>query len=321
MEAAAEHWRELTVWRAPVGAQAAVADLEFEACWIQDSVRRVLDRHAPGRPPCARSKRWWTEDIKQERRFYGRARRDYKDDRISFEDYRRARNNYYRLIRKAKRLAWERFLDGAFPADEESKLASDPERCWTALKYTKAQIPSYTPAIKVGGADGQPDRAAATAKEKEEVFIAQAFPPQAKEEGDIRIPNTNVSIAAFDVREALFAQSVKKAPGVHGIGFEALRLLWRWGEDRIVSLVQGCIRIGYHPCTWKTAKGILLRKQGKPTYTVAKAYRVISLLSCIGKVVERVVTTWIASFCEINGVFHRGQFGCRRGRGTSDAVA
>jgi hypothetical protein len=79
--------------------------------------------------------------------------------------------------------------------------------------------------------------------------------------------------------------------------------------------------MGYHPCTWKTAKGILLRKQGKPTYTAAKAYRVISLLSCLGKVVEKAIATWIASFCEREDVFHRGQFGCRQGRGTSDAVA
>ena len=88
-----------------------------------------------------------------------------------------------------------------------------------------------------------------------------------------------------------------------------------------MSLVQGCIRTGYHPCTWKTAKGILLRKQGKPTYTAAKAYRIISLLSCLGKVVEKAIATWIASFCEKENVFHTGQFGCRRGRGTSDAVA
>lgn len=64
-----------------------------------------------------------------------------------------------------------------------------------------------------------------------------------------------------------------------------------------------------------------MRKQGKPTYTVAKAYRIISLLSCFGKVVEKAVATWIASFCETNNVFHQGQFGCRRARGTSDAVA
>jgi hypothetical protein len=37
--------------------------------------------------------------------------------------------------------------------------------------------------------------------------------------------------------------------------------------------------------------------------------------------VEKVVATWIASFCEENDFFHRGQFGCRRGRSTLDAVA
>jgi hypothetical protein len=34
-----------------------------------------------------------------------------------------------------------------------------------------------------------------------------------------------------------------------------------------------------------------LRKQGKPTYTVAKAYRIISLLSYLGKVVEKAIAT------------------------------
>jgi hypothetical protein len=54
-----------------------------------------------------------------------------------------------------------------------------------------------------------------------------------------------------------------------------------------------------------------LRKQGKPTYTIAKAYRVISLLSYLGKVVERAVATWIASFYETHEIFYRRQFGCR----------
>ena len=151
--------------------------------------------------------------------------------------------------------------------------------------------------------------------------MAQAFPRQPRDGGDIQTSDTRINIGACEVREALFAQSTKKAPGLDGISFKALRLLWRWAEERIVALVQGCIGAGYHPCTWKTAKGILLRKHDKPTYTVAKAYRVISLLSCLGKVVERAVATWITSYCENNEVFHRGQFGCRHWRGTSDAVS
>lgn len=50
-----------------------------------------------------------------------------------------------------------------------------------------------------------------------------------------------------------------------------------------------------------------MRRQGKRTYTVTKAYRVISLLSCFGKVVEKAVATCDASCCEITVFFHRGQ--------------
>lgn len=231
------------------------------------------------------------------------------------------RNDYYTYIRRAKRQAWERFLEGIFPTDDGSKIASDPTRCWRALRYTKPKVPSHTPAIKVASIDGQPGKVAATAEEKDEIFMAQAFPPQVVDNEDIQIPDTSAGVSVKQVREALFTQSVNKALGVDGIGFRVLRLLWRWAEDRVVALVQGCIRTGFHPCTWKTAKGILLRKQGKPTYSVAKAYRVISLLNCLGKVVERAVATWIASYCETNEIFHQGQFGCRRGRGTSDAMA
>jgi hypothetical protein len=295
MEEASEYWHVLCEGRPPVDAQTAtVEELEAEANWIQENLKAVLDRHAPRTSARARSKRWWTEEIKQERRVFGRARRACKNSRISFDEYCRMRNQYYRHIRKAKRLAWERFLEGVFPTDEHSELTDDPERCWRALRYTKPQVPSYTPAIRVSGVDGRPDTTAATAEEKEKIFMAQAFPSQTRVGGETAFPDSVADVSAREVREALFAQSVKKAPGVDGIGFKALRLLWQWAEDRVVPLVQGCIRMGYHSCTWKIAKGILLRKQGKPTYTAANAYRVISLLSCFGKVVEKVVATWIA---------------------------
>lgn len=321
LEEAARHWNQLDRERACPGASAAAEDLEDEACWIQDSLKTVLDRHVPRKPLHARSKRWWTDEIKRERRKFSQARRQLKEGTLHFTEYRQIRNSYYCHIRKAKREMWERFLEGLFPTDDDAQNVADSGRCWKALRYTKLQTPSYTPAIKVSGSEGQPDFIASSAEEKEKVFMSQAFPRQMDVGDDIAIPDTVVHVGAKAVSDALFAQPVKKAPGLDGLGFKALRLLWRWAEERIVSLVQGCIRLGFHPCTWKTAKGILLRKEGKPTYTVAKAYRVISLLSCLGKVVEKVVATSIASFCETNEVFHCGQFGSRQGRGTADAVS
>lgn len=149
----------------------------------------------------------------------------------------------------------------------------------------------------------------------------QAFPRQEETDDDISIPDTRAQVGAREVQEALFAQSVKKAPGIDKLGCRALRLLWLWDDTRVVVLVRGCITSGYHPLCWKAAKGILLRKHYKPTYTVAKAYRIISLLSCLGKAVEKVAATWIACYCETSRVTHQGRFGCRHSRSTSEAVA
>lgn len=72
---------------------------------------------------------------------------------------------------------------------------------------------------------------------------------------------------------------------------------------------------------WKVAKGILLRKPNKLDYTAVKAYRVISLLNCLGKVVEKIAADAIAHHCETMGVLHPGQMGSRKQQSAIDAVA
>ena len=106
MREAGKRWHMLCEGRPLIEAQSATAEeLEAEANWLQDNLKAVLDRHAPGTSTRAHSKRWWTEEIKQERRVFGRTRRAYKNSRVSFDEYCRVMNEYYRHIRKAKRLA------------------------------------------------------------------------------------------------------------------------------------------------------------------------------------------------------------------------
>jgi len=50
------------------------------------------------------------------------------------------------------------------------------------------------------------------------------------------------------------------------------------------------------------------------------AYRVITLLNCLGKVVEKVAANAIADECERRRLLHDGQFGCRKRRSAIDAV-
>jgi len=49
-------------------------------------------------------------------------------------------------------------------------------------------------------------------------------------------------ITEEDIREALFNQSVKKAPGPDRLGFKAIQLLWDWDSRRIINIVKVSFR-------------------------------------------------------------------------------
>ena len=65
----------------------------------------------------------------------------------------------------------------------------------------------------------------------------------------------------------------------------------------------------------------MIRKPGKVDYTQLKAYCSISLLSCMGKVVEKVVAVLLSGEAERRGLQSDGQFGSRRGWSAIDAAA
>ena len=111
------------------------------------------------------------------------------------------------------------------------------------------------------------------------------------------------------------------APGDDQISAGILKVFWEWDPSRITQLVRACIRLGHHPRVWKKAKGIVIPKPGKPDYSRIRAYRVISLLDVIAKLVERTAAHLIADHLERSKGLHEGQFGCRKRRSCVDAVA
>ncbi|ODM21122.1 hypothetical protein SI65_04175 [Aspergillus cristatus] len=158
-----------------------------------------------------------------------------------------------------------------------------------------------TPTLR--GPQGQ---LASSIDEKETLIHETAFPQAPGDSQEVEIPqgSWHSQVDEEIVKHALFYQAVQKAPGIDQLNFRALWLLWEWDSPRIVALAQQCFRLGLHPPVWKVAKGILLRKPNKPDYTAVKAYRVISLLNCLGKVVEKIAADAIAHHCETMGNTH-----------------
>ncbi|KAJ3915929.1 hypothetical protein F5877DRAFT_26481, partial [Lentinula edodes] len=92
-----------------------------------------------------------------------------------------------------------------------------------------------------------------------------------------------------EVKEAIYDQSPSKAPGDSQITFRAIRWAWEVEADLIFAIMHHCIETGHHPRLWRQAIAVALRKPKKPDYSESRAYRLIQLLECMGKVLEKII--------------------------------
>jgi hypothetical protein len=98
------------------------------------------------------------------------------------------------------------------------------KRCWAALKYTSSRAQSTTPVIK-----GNNGEVAITLKQKEELFLESQFPKiQANNIPEPIIPQDGGIDLITDqvIKDALFSQSIKKAPEPDRLNFKTIRLIW-----------------------------------------------------------------------------------------------
>uniref|UniRef100_A0A093VF66 Putative RNA-directed DNA polymerase from transposon X-element n=1 Tax=Talaromyces marneffei PM1 TaxID=1077442 RepID=A0A093VF66_TALMA len=315
LEAAISTLGELMSAQPSLTDDCSLRDVEREAKWIEQSLTDVLRQYAKPIRLCARSKRWWGPHTIEARGYTRRLVRLITPESLVRIATVRPEKRTMPLSGGLKRQCWEAFLQGT-----DKGVLTEQKRCWAALRYTKPNTNGTTPAL----IDPVSKRViAAKFSEKEILFREQAFPqgPESSAEIELLEPGDAYKLAnKTAVRDALFSQGIEKAPGTDLLNFRAIRLLWCLDQGRVIALVRQCLRLGIHPAAWKTAKGILLRKPGKGIYMVAKAYRVISLLKCLGKVVEKPVAGLITDYAEAQGLFYEGQFGARRQRSAVAAV-
>jgi hypothetical protein len=91
-------------------------------------------------------------------------------------------------------------------------------------------------------------------------------------------------------------------------------------KDRVLLLFQASVETGQLPTQWKIAKIIPLKKPGKPNYGIAKAWRPISLLYTLGKILEVVITERISYVAETYGLLLTNHFGARKKRLVEQAL-
>lgn len=90
-------------------------------------------------------------------------------------------------------------------------------------------------------------------------------------------------------------------------------------EPWIANLVEASLQHGYLPECFREGIVAVVPKRDRDDFTLAKNWRPITLLCCIGKIIERIVTDRLAHLAAAQGWVPETQFAfCRRG--TVDAL-
>ena len=108
-----------------------------------------------------------------------------------------------------------------------------------------------------------------------------------------------------------------KAPGADGISNAELKELPTAAIVTLACLFTACLRTGHFPQIWKHAVVKYIPKAGKD-HSKIKGHRPISLLSCLGKLLETMFKKRLLDFAETSGYLGHGQAAYRKHRGTAD---
>jgi retron-type reverse transcriptase len=130
-------------------------------------------------------------------------------------------------------------------------------------------------------------------------------------------PNTPAS--PEEVRGIIGTLKVKKAPGPDKIPNTALKLLPDKAVVALTAIINASLRFCHFPSRWKSANVIFIPKPGKDLL-FPQNYRPISLLSNVGKVLEKVILTRLVRATNENHVLPDEQFGFRPKHSTADQL-
>ena len=126
-------------------------------------------------------------------------------------------------------------------------------------------------------------------------------------------------ISIEEVKTQLQKCKNRSAPGEDGLTYLMLKKLPENLFHVITGLFNVSLSLGYFPTSWKSATIKMMPKPGKDSKE-AKNWRPISLISCLAKLYERVVTARLSSYLEERKLLSQTQSGFRKGRMTAEQL-
>ncbi|KAI1007062.1 hypothetical protein K3495_g1149 [Podosphaera aphanis] len=230
------------------------------------SAQRSLG-HGKGNP-------WWDKSCKDARRQFKQSlRANLSDDAV-----KEVRKAYQKTIKRAKELFFRSKIE----------KANSPKEIFSATKWHKSTGTFRSSPLKDTRFPEFPSAVTLTENIKvmvDNLLVNSAettlpFPPLTLEE--IRRSGLNAG---------------NTSTGADEVPTAILRLVWPLIESHILNLFTGCLSTGHYSMCFRRAILIVLQKSNKVDLSSPRSYRLIALLSVLGKGLERTLAkriSWIA---------------------------
>ncbi|ODM14227.1 hypothetical protein SI65_10361 [Aspergillus cristatus] len=189
-----------------------------------------------------------------------------------------------------------------------------------AIKWNRTEGTFPTPPLKDG------NRVHTTANAKAELLVKTLLQKAAcTEDVPVNCNNPEATLPFPDVttgeaHQAIF-QAKSSTPGQDEIPNAVLKKAWPALGSHISALYKHCATTGWHPTPFRQALLVALPKPGKKDYSSPRSYRLIALLSTLGKGLERLIAHRMAWVAIKYKVLHPQQFGALPCRSATDLAA
>ena len=300
-------------------------EIDQFADWVIEQLNHIADVAAPKRHSVASGPKnaWWTRDTGEAVSATRRARRAYRNlpNLRLWTHLKEAEAHQNRTVREARRIAWRNLVHEASSQDH---LLWRLER-WARLRSGQPYELPHLPQLRRTEGEAV---TACTHSEKSALLAGKFFPQPAALSYSPPLPNATDTVpirpivTPDDVASALKAVRPWKAPGIDGLPSGLLKACGPPLFTALALLATASFASSYYPLRFRTATVVVLRKPGKTPEqrTTPGGWRPISLLSTVGKLLERILAIRIASAAEEHRLLPEGQMGNRAGRSTEAAA-
>lgn len=277
------------------------------------NIINLFNVHAPTKtcritkPPAP----WLTENLKLMMKLRDKALTKYKKNRtnVNWNDYKSLRNLVNMSVKSEKRA----YLQHVF--------RTDPKHFWRTLKYLNV----------VSSSNSQPSNFLNESPDMFNNYFVTSIPPFIPNNRDF-INNTYVNKSILPAGSELFqfrevaVEEVERilnrmksnATGVDGINLRMLLFLTPHLSLHLTYIMNKCLRSNHFPTLWKIAYISPIPKNNNPTEL--SHFRPISILPCMSKILERIMSNQLSSFLNVYNILPATQSGFRRDHSTSTAL-